>query len=279
MARTYSIKKTILYILKKNAGRKRMQKIYEALFHFSLIGMNFGNNGSLKETGELNILKKIKNIFQSDELLTVFDAGANVGEYPKLVSNLFGVNTTIHSFEPSKKTFEKFLENTSDITNIIPNNFGFSDTGNNLLLFTNRENSGLASVYQRNLMHFGIEMNISEEIKLSTIDKYCENNNISRIHILKLDIVGHELHALKGANEMINNKKIDFIQFEFGGCNIDSRTYFQDFFYLLKDKYRIFRILRDGLVEIPEYNEKHEVFLKTNYLAVCRNNFCLQVTA
>jgi hypothetical protein len=82
-----------------------------------------------------------------------------------------------------------------------------------------------------------------------------------------LDIEGHELNALKGAKEMINKNAIDFIQFEFGGCNIDSRTYFQDFFYLLKNKFKIYRILTDGLFEIVEYKETHEVFITVNYLA------------
>ena len=81
-------------------------------------------------------------------------------------------------------------------------------------------------------------------------------------------IEGHELKALKGAARMINEKKVDVIQFEFGGCNIDSRTYFQDFFYLLKDNFTIYRILRDGLLEMPTYQETHEIFITINYLAV-----------
>jgi hypothetical protein len=67
---------------------------------------------------------------------------------------------------------------------------------------------------------------------------------------------------------MISEKKIDNIQFEFGGCNIDSRTYFQDFFYLLKDNYRIYRVLKDGLFEIPTYKETYEIFTTINYSAV-----------
>ncbi len=261
------MKKKIASLLKRNAGKKKMQKIYEALFHFSLTGMNYGNGGDFKESGELNILKFIKNYFKNENALTVFDVGGNVGNYSKSLSDFFGNNTTIHAFEPSKKTFERFIETTSHMPNIIPNNFGFSDTENSLLLYTNSECSGLASVYQRNLVHFGISMDKSEEIKLSTIDNYCKNNNIDRIHFLKLDIEGHELNVLKGAEQMINNKKIDFIQFEFGGCNIDSRTYSQDFFYLLKDKYKIYRILKDGLFEISEYKETYEIFVTVNYLA------------
>ena len=62
---------------------------------------------------------------------------------------------------------------------------------------------------------------------------------------------------------------IDFIQFEFGGCNIDSRTYLQDFWYELKN-YQIKRIIRDGLVDIGVYRESEEMFGNQNFLASLR---------
>jgi len=66
---------------------------------------------------------------------------------------------------------------------------------------------------------------------------------------------------------MLHSGSIDFIQFEFGGCNIDSRTYFQDFYYLLKDNYKIYRIVKDGIYPINQYREMYEAFITTNYLA------------
>jgi FkbM family methyltransferase len=261
------MKRIISNLLRKLAGTKKMQKIYETLFRVALSGMNYGNGGDLTESGELNVLKIVKEKFNTEILITIFDVGGNVGNYSKSLSDVFNDKAIIHAFEPSKKTFEIFLTNTVGIKNIIPNNFGLSDSETDLVLYSNAEASQLASLYQRNMEHFGLTMDISEKIKLSTIDNYCQKNNISHIHFLKLDIEGHELTALKGARQMIANKKIDLIQFEFGGCNIDSRTYFQDFFYLLKGKYRIYRIIKDGLVEISQYKETNEVFITINYLA------------
>ena len=70
---------------------------------------------------------------------------------------------------------------------------------------------------------------------------------------------------------MIANDAIDFVQFEFGGCNIDSRTYFQDFFRLLNRQYQIFRILKDGIWPINRYRGELECFVCSNYLAQRRN--------
>ena len=254
-------------LLKNQLGKKRWQKIYEYMFRIALEGMNYGNGGDFKISGELNVLKYIQQKYKDEKSLTIFDVGSNIGQYSKTVSDFFNSKAIIHSFEPSKKAFELLLNTVSDRTNIIPNNIGLSDIEKDLILYTNVEASGLASVYQRKLEHYRIFMDKSEPIKLSTIDNYCQYNNIDKIHFLKLDIEGHELSALKGAKLMIDNKKIDFIQFEFGGCNIDSRTYFQDFYYLLKDKYRIYRIVKDGLFEISDYNETSEIFTTINYLA------------
>ncbi len=66
-------------------------------------------------------------------------------------------------------------------------------------------------------------------VKLSTLDSYCKNKNITQIDFLKMDIEGNEYKALLGACEMIENGAINSIQIEFGGCNVDSRTYFKDY--------------------------------------------------
>lgn len=258
------LQKTIINIL----GKIGNQHIWKNIFHLSLKQMNFGNGGDFNQSGELYVAKYIQNKFEKEPVIIIFDVGANIGNYSKALSNLFGTKAKIFSFEPSKETFDLFLKTTMDCKNVVSNNFGFSDKEYNQVLFSNVEGSGLASVYQRKLDHFGIKMDKTEEIKLTTIDTYCTENKIERIHFLKLDIEGHELNALKGAKNMINDKKIDFIQFEFGGCNIDSRTYFQDFYYFLKDNYTIYRILKNGIYELPTYQEAYEVFITVNYLAI-----------
>jgi FkbM family methyltransferase len=57
----------------------------------------------------------------------------------------------------------------------------------------------LASLYDRQLDYFGIDYSKSETVKLSTLDDYCEKNSIDRIDFLKMDVEGHELKVLKGA--------------------------------------------------------------------------------
>lgn len=262
------MKSLYLRILFKILRNINSQAFWEQLFGLTLKRMNYGNGGDFEESGELNVFKLIKNKFTQEEKLIIFDVGANVGNYSKALANFFSSRATIHAFEPSHTTYGLFMETTNGLPNIIPNNFGLSSMENKEVLYTNLGGSGLASVYHRNLDHFGISMDIEETVNMSTIDKYCREKQIDRIHFLKLDIEGHELKALKGASEMIAAKKIDFIQFEFGGCNIDSRTFYQDFYYMLKDNYRIYRILKDDIVHLPGYQETYEIFITINFLAI-----------
>ena len=58
------------------------------------------------------------------------------------------------------------------------------------------------------------------------------------------------------------------VQFELGGASIDTRTFLQDFWYLLRPLgFRLGRITPRGLVPIPHYREQDECFSMTNYVA------------
>src|SRR5262249_51443129 len=109
------------------------------------------------------------------------------------------------------------------------------------------------------------------EIRLRRLDDVVKERGIERIDLLKLDVEGHELRVLEGAEETMKRGGVDLIQFEFGGSNIDSRTYLQDFFYLLRPRYRLHRIVKDGIVPVDTYRERYECFITTNFLAVTRD--------
>ncbi len=253
-------------IFNKIAGKKKYQSLFEKLYRLSLKGMNVGSGGSHINSGELFAMKYIAQKISNSDNLVVFDVGANVGNYTLMISDVFKNNTQIFSFEPSVNTFNLLIDNTKKINNIKQFNFGFGAKTETLTLYSN-DNTGLSSVYERNLEHFNMKLGKKEEIRIHTIDEFCIQNKINHIHFLKMDVEGHELKILEGAKQMINSNCIDYIQFEFGGCNIDSRTFFQDFYYLLKDKYNIYRILKDGLFKISSYQEVYELFVTTNFLA------------
>lgn len=255
-------------------SKLRFQNFFENLLRISHIGMNVGTGGDISSNGELNLIHYIRKKCLSNKSTIIFDVGANVGNYSqKIIENFKNINFHLYSFEPSKETFFELKKHLRNIQNLRLYNIGFGEENGIKTLYYDKKKSGLASMYNRRLLHFGIKMKLQESIKVYTIDDFCKGNRIRRIDFLKLDAEGHELSILNGAKKMIKDNAIRFIQFEFGGCNIDSRTYFQDFFYLLKKKYYIYRILKDDFYRIDSYKEIYELFLTTNFLAEHKQNY------
>ena len=248
-------------------GQQKHQVLFQVLHQLSLTGMNVGTGKNTDSSGEEEALKYVRQKFQDQQKILLFDVGANVGKYSLLLRKIFGEKGSICAFEPSLKTFQQLQSNLANNNNIALYQFGLGNENSTTLLYSDGEASGLASVYKRKLDHFNVNMNSKEEVEIKTLDVFCQEQDISHIHFLKLDVEGHELKVLEGANAMLKAGKIDFIQFEFGGTNIDSRTFFQDFYYLLKDQYKLYRIVKDGLFLIETYTEAHEFFITTNYLA------------
>lgn len=250
----------------------------------SLNALGIGSGGEVFDSGEeiaFNILLK-NSYFSNKTSFCIFDAGANVGKYTTLCLRHMGGGQTsqnkntldfkIHCFEPSHYTFEKLLQTHSNNEKVILNNFGLSNAETKATLYSNADGSGLASLTKRRLDHFNIDFNKTEQIQLSTLDTYCKTQNISHIDLLKLDVEGHELDVLDGAKVMFANKAIDMVTFEFGGCNIDTRTFFQDFWYFFsKNDMAIYRILPNAtLYHIDSYRETDEQFITTNYIAITK---------
>ena len=207
----------------------------------------------------------------------IFDVGANKGQFLKLA--LRSVKTkdfSIHCFEPGIITFNALLQSAGKNSKVKLNNHGLGREKSQMTLHYDNAGSGLASLTKRRLDHFGVYLDKSELIDIDTIDNYCQLNAIDRIHLLKIDVKGHELEVLAGAAKMFDKRNVDIVSFEFGGCNIDTRVFFQDFWYFFaKLKMRIFRITPSGYVfPIWSYSEIHEQFRTQNYIAI-RNELSL----
>ena len=251
-------------------GRRTLQPFWQRLHRLSLSGLNVGGGSDFEDSGELWIIDRFARQRKGEGSLIVFDVGANLGGWALAVLERLEARARLFCFEPSPSTFAALTRNLGPRDDVECLNFGLGDREENVELLSNAALSGLASVYPRRLDHAGISLDRSEPVRLRRLEDFCRERKIDHIDFLKLDVEGHELKVLEGARSMVVAAAIDYIQFEFGGCNIDSRTYFQDFFYTLHPNYRLHRILRNGVVPIEHYRETQEIFVTTNFLAVSR---------
>jgi FkbM family methyltransferase len=266
------MKSLLVKFIKLNA----FQPLWEKLHRISLIGMNFWGGCEILESGEVEVIKRIYKVaLKEKNEIVIFDVGSNVGQYLQQLSfnapnNL---NIKIHCFEPSKKTYEKLagFKNKKENISIIYNNYGLSDSLEKKSLYSSSETATISSLYNLRNTVSEFKEEFIQQIELSTIDQYCDENNINSIFFLKIDIEGHEKSALLGASNMLAKNKINFIQFEFGNCNIDSKTYMRDFFDILSANYNIYRLLPFGQRLIKYYSEDLEIFATSNFLAELKN--------
>jgi len=230
-----------------------------------LNGLGYGGKGSVKQ--EVKLVKKL--LGQSSPKVMI-DAGANIGLYTHQLLNNFQ-NVEVHIFEPSLTNINILIRKFINNKNVIVNPVGLSKVNESVELYSNELGSRIGSLTKRRLDHFNINFDKSEIVKvIKFIDYYNSNLKGQTIDLFKVDIEGHEMDAFEGCEEVIGNIKC--IQFEFGGCNIDTKKYFQDFWYFFNNRnFDIYRISPIGLLLINEYSEQHEYFRTTNFICVNRN--------
>lgn len=167
--------------------------------------------------------ERLERIFYLEYLrqgMTVFDAGANVGDLTLLFSRTVNPGK-VHSFEASLAAFEKLetICRLSNRRNVILNHLALSDREGAVRLNIYDDNYlAFNSQAMRNISEFGkaIEPIDFEEMTATTIDHYCEENRIPEIDLLKIDVEGTELDVMRGAQKMLQEKQIKCLTFEFG---------------------------------------------------------------
>lgn len=152
------------------------------------------------------------------EARVIFDVGAHVGQTTELYLQLFP-HATIHCFEPFPDSFALVVAKFARDERVRCHPHAISDrTGaRRLHTFVNSATNSLLPA--ANAVHKYVESGQMEpagviSVESVTIDEFCEQEHIDRIDILKLDVQGGELDALKGAKGMLAKRSVGLIYTE-----------------------------------------------------------------
>jgi FkbM family methyltransferase len=142
------------------------------------------------------------------DLPVVFDVGANIGQTAwGLVRYL--PNAQIFCVEPVSATMQQLKARYARHKNIrfVQLAFGSRHETVSIPLHKNSELNTLV-VDQPRISDLTGE---TETVTVETIDNFCRDHAIERIDLLKLDVQGWELDALRGADVMLSRNAIRFI--------------------------------------------------------------------
>lgn len=145
-----------------------------------------------------------------------------------------------------------------------------SDKSGKATLYSPDAWSPVASLYPRRDSQLQKYEFGKQEVEVVTIDDFIDSFGIDVVDFMKIDVEGNELAVLHGSRQALQSKRIKALTFEFGCGNINSRTYFHDFWDTLQGYgYTIKRICPGGiLLKIETYYEDLEYFRGvSNYLA------------
>ena len=239
--------------------RSAIPTIVSALNHIEGKG-----SGTADVSNEVKCIFNILNSFGFERPL-ILDIGANRGDYTEELLKYFP-KSEIYLFEPSSELNLELDIRFAANKNIFICPIAMADKNSIRTLWSDKFGSTLGSLTQRDLDHAGLLFDKSEVITAMTLDSWTKENNICP-DFIKIDVEGHELDVIQGGKEIM--KEVKVVQFEFGGCNIDTRTYFKDFWkFFHSNNFALFRIAKDRAIEIKKYEESLEYFYTTNYVAI-----------
>jgi FkbM family methyltransferase len=145
----------------------------------------------------------------------VLDVGANHGIVSLECALFVGRAGEVHAFEPAPGTYAHLLRHLkiNNIDNVSVFNVAVGERTGSAKLRVYKKATGAATLSELDQDH--VADNVIE-VKTVTLDQHCDAHGIRRVDLLKIDIEGHELFALRGARQILANKRVRAILFEVG---------------------------------------------------------------
>ena len=175
------------------------------------------------------------------------DIGANIGLFAVTLASLG--YSEVHVFEPIPQTFKRLQDN------IKSNNFPGKINLNCLALGSQTQKLEF-QVFEHSpainrFINCQDENNkniVTQKVAVTTLTKYCQENNIEHIDFLKIDVEGMEIFVLKGAKDLLQEHRIDKILLEICPINLQSANVkLQDLYEcIIESKYLPYSLKNNG---------------------------------
>jgi FkbM family methyltransferase len=138
----------------------------------------------------------------------VVDVGANIGIYSQFLSCCVGRTGVVHSFEPSLENFRRLKFAARKLANVRLSQAAVGESSRRSTLYV----SDKLNVDHRAYLPEG-DSRHTVPMEMIALDDYFKPGE--RVDLIKMDIQGYELHALRGANRVLADNPAAKLLLEF----------------------------------------------------------------
>lgn len=204
----------------------------------------------------VSVLYDVQRFAGTRNLEILFDVGANIGETAWEMTQ-YCPGAQIFCFEPVPSSYATLCERFRKMENVhcIQSALGSSRSTGEMHLYEDSVYNTFATSIQAPIKS---RARGTQKVEIDTIDKFCRDNRISKIDVLKMDVQGWELEVLKGAEEMILANKVKHIFAEVGfreeGPDINS-------FSTIDQAVTKYNYLFSGFYDLNRYGDRKQFTL------------------
>ena len=161
------------------------------------------------DANEKEAVLSLSPYFSKDRI--VFDVGSNKGEWADILVS----NCQMHLFEPNIPLLHYTAIKYAHLDNVDYCDALMSHEQGTEIWFYQfmKKYHGLSSAYNNPAWNHLPAQKIKKVT--GTVDNYCEAFRVETLDFLKIDVEGAEWDVIQGAERLLSEKKIKFIQFEY----------------------------------------------------------------
>lgn len=197
--------------------------------------------------------------------VVLLDVGANKGEWSlrALVNaSVAAKSIQLHAFEPSEATRHILERNLSAYPQVEICALALSSA------------EGQADFYSAGV---GVGTNSldpisganTERVRVSTLDRFVEEQGFESVGMVKIDTEGFDLEVLKGADSSLSRGLIELVQFEYNWRWLLNKASLREVFALIAGKpYRLGKLVGESVEFYDEWHFELDRFFENNYVLV-----------
>ena len=169
----------------------------------STLGIRVFPNSTIPRGTDMYI--DLQEVTPLENIKTVFDIGANVGQSALEYAERFG-NAQIYSFEPVSTTYQKLVSATKNIARVHCFRLAMGGEAGESSINVHPDSLGSSMAHETG--------GAVEKISVTTPSDFAREHGLGKIDFMKVDTEGFDLQVLAGAAPLLREQRIRFVMAE-----------------------------------------------------------------